>query len=370
MTRRILVTTGEPSGDLHGGHVVRALRALLPTADVAAVGGSQIAATGARMVESIDRLGAMGFIEPVLRFPTHYELFRRLRGEFREGCYDLLVTIDYPGFHLRLAEAARQAGVPVLHYIAPQLWAWRPKRADRWARAVDRLAVILPFETEFFRSHGLDATYVGHPLIDNDRRIPRDVARAELGLPAEARVLALFPGSRPGEVDRLWQPYRDAAVGLLRSAAATDVLVAATSWAVYPGSERMQVVRDRPALVLAAADAVLAKSGTTTLEAALADVAMVVAYRTHPITYRLARHLVTVPWVSLVNLIAEREVVPELVQHQVTAGELIRRTEPLLDRGSRPAMEQRAGFSEVRRRLGGPGASNRVATIATELLTR
>jgi lipid-A-disaccharide synthase len=370
MTRRILVTTGEPSGDLHGSRVAAALRALLPTAELDAVGGARLAAAGARIIHPIDRLGAMGFIDPVLQFPTHFRLYRRLRADFAAGRYDLLITVDYPGFHLRLAEAARAAGVPVLHYIAPQLWAWHPERADRWAKAVDRLAVILPFETAFFRAHGLDATFVGHPLVDNPPVIDRAAARAELGLDADARVLALFPGSRSGEVARLWPPYREAAARLLARGAADAVLVAAPEWARYEGAERFRLVRGDPSLVLAASDAVIAKSGTTTLEAALADVPMVVAYRTHALTYRLARRMVTVPWISLVNLIAEREVVPELVQDAVTVDRLVDVMSRLLDPASVESHQQRQGFAEVRRRLGGPGASNRVATVATELLSR
>jgi lipid-A-disaccharide synthase len=368
MTPRILVTTGEPSGDLHGARVVRALRAAMPDATIDAVGGPQIARAGARIIHPLDGLGAMGFVEPLLKFPAHWKLYRRLKRAFRASAYDLLITIDYPGFHLRVAEAARAAGVPVLHYIAPQLWAWHPERAARWSRAVDRLAVILPFEPEFFEAHGIESSYVGHPLVDQETPPDRAAARASLGIPGSARVLALFPGSRRSEISRLWEPYRGAAKALLRAERADVVLIAGTAWGNYPEADGMIVVRDQPSNVLAAADAVLAKSGTTTLEAAIADVPMVVAYRMHPITYRLARRLVTVSWVSLVNLIAGREVVPEVVQHAVSTEDLVRRVGPLLDPGSAETVAQRAGFREVRERLGGPGASSRVARLATELI--
>jgi lipid-A-disaccharide synthase len=368
MTPRILVTSGEPSGDLHGGRVVRALRAAMPSATIEAVGGPQLERAGATLIHSLDGLGAMGFVEPVLNFPVHWRLYRRLKRAFEARAYDLLITIDYPGFHLRLAEAARAAGVPVLHYIAPQLWAWHPKRAARWSRAVDRLALILPFEPEFFQARGVESSYVGHPLVDQEAPLDRATARADLGIPAAARVLALFPGSRRGEISRLWQPYRDAGRLLLDTQRADVVVVAGTEWGNYPGAEGMVVVRDMPSKVLAAADAVLAKSGTTTLEAAIADVPMVVAYRMHPITYRLARRLVTVKWVSLVNLIADREIVPEVVQDAVSTGDLVRRVGPLLDPHSPETLAQRAGFREVRERLGGPGASDRVARLASELI--
>lgn len=370
MTPRILVTTGEPSGDLHGARVVEALRERLPDTEIDAVGGPQLARVGARIIHPLDGLGAMGFVEPLLRLPHHLQLYRRLKREFIAARYDLLITIDYPGFHVRLAEAARAAGVPVLHYIAPQLWAWQPKRADRWSRAVDRLAVILPFEPPFFAEHGLQADYVGHPLVDLDPPPDRASARHALGIAADARVLALFPGSRRGEISRLWPPYRDAALKLLADGRADVVLVAGTAWGRYAGADRMLLVRERPSTVLAAADAVLAKSGTTTLEAAIADVPMVVAYRVHPITYRLAKRLITIPWVSLVNLIAEREVVPEVVQHHVVVDDLVRQVGPLLDPASAESLAQRAGFAEVRSRLGGPGASRRVAELAAGLLRR
>jgi lipid-A-disaccharide synthase len=328
-----------------------------------------MAATGATMLRDIEGLSAMGLVEILHKIPAHIRLHRSLCRGFREQRWDLVITVDYPGFHLRVAEAARRHGVPVLHYIAPQLWAWHPERAARWAAAVDRLAVILPFEQEFFGRHGIDASYVGHPLVDRGAPPDRGDARTRLGIAADERVLALFPGSRRGEIDRLWPIYRDTARDLLQRRRVDRVVVAGTTWGSYPGAEAMMVQRDDAGAVLAVADAVLAKSGTTTLEAALAGIPMVVGYRIHPLTYRLARRLVTVPWVSLVNLIADRQVVPELMQQQVTVSSLVAHMEPLLAPGSPEAAAQRHGFAEVRQRLGGAGASNRVADLALELAT-
>ena len=212
MPPRILVTTGEPSGDLHGARVVEALRERLPDTEIDAVGGPQLARVGARIIHPLDGLDAMGFVEPLLR--------------------------------------------------------------------------LLPFEPPFFAEHGLQADYVGHPLVDLDPPPDRASARHALGIAADARVLALFPGSRRGEISRLWPPYRDAALKLLADGRADVVLVAGTAWGRYAGADRMLLVRERPSTVLAAAEAVLAKSGTTTLEAAIADEPMVGAYRAHPITFR------------------------------------------------------------------------------------
>jgi lipid-A-disaccharide synthase len=368
MIPRILVVAGEPSGDLHGAHVVTAIRERLPEVAIEAVGGPRLAAAGAVIRRSLEGLSAMGFVEILNKIPAHVQLRRELAADFAKGRYQLVIVVDYPGFNLRVAEAARRAGIPVLGYIAPQLWAWRPSRAVRWSRAVNKLAVILPFEPLFLKARGIDATYVGHPLVDRQSAPDRALARIALGLPSDAKVLALFPGSRRGEVRRLWPAYRDAAIQLLDEGSCSAVVVAGTEWGEYPGSERFIVTRDAPEQVLAAADAVLAKSGTTTLEAALADVPMVVAYRTHPLTFAVAKRLVTVPWVSLVNLIAEREVVSELVQSQVTTERLVAEIRPLLDPTSIASRQQRAGLSLVRERLGGPGASARVADLAIGLL--
>lgn len=364
---RILISAGEPSGDLHGARLVAALRERWPGVKLAAFGGPRLEAAGVTMLRRMEPFTAFGFVEVVGKLPRHLGLLGDLRGAFRRGEFDLVILIDYPGFHLRVAEAARRAGIPVVFYIAPQLWAWRPGRARRFARAVDAMAAILPFEAEFLAGAGIKAEFVGHPLVETPRPSRAD-AREAMGIGPHERVLALFPGSREGEIARLWPILREAGGQLLAGGQCDRVLVAVTGAAVPPDTGGMATYRDDSARVLAAADAVVAKSGTTTLEAALAGTPMVVVYRVHPVTAWLARRVVRVNQIGLVNLVAGSPVVPELVQEALTVDALIAATAPLLDPAGQEAARQREALQLVRSKLGEPGAASRVAAIASRLL--
>ncbi len=364
---RVYFATGELSGDRHAAAVASAFRRLVSSASIEATGGPALAAAGAAIRHPISGLGAFGAAEIVGTIPRHVAVWQDLRRRFREGAIDLLVAVDYPGFHLRLADAAARSGVPVLYYIAPQLWAWGAHRAARLRRHIRQLAVILPFEEPFFHGFDIPTTFVGHPLLD--RSFPdRPSARAALELPDATSVLSLFPGSRPGEVRRLWPAFRDAAFQVQSALPETRVLVATVPGASYPGGEAFTLCGGDAGPVLAAGDAALCKSGTTTLEAALCGLPMVVAYRLHPWSFAIARRVVRVPHVSLVNLIAGRKVVPELLQGNATPEALARAVLPLLDRDSRAVREQRAAFAEIRARLGTPGAADRVAEMAAGLV--
>ena len=365
---RVFISVGEPSGDLHGANVVRAILRRRPDARIEAIGGPHMAQAGATVLFPIEGMGALGFAEVVSQIPAHYRLLRTLRRRFDAEPYDVVIVIDYPGFNLRVAQSAKRRGMKVMYYIPPALWAWWSGRAKRFARVVDRTAVILPFEQGFFQRLGIEAVYVGHPLLDRGPIPTQEEVRAALGIADGARVLGIFPGSRPQEVRRHWQPFRDAALELLAGGRCDRVLVAGTEGESYPDPGAIEILRDAPIRVLAASDAVIAKSGTTTLEAALAGTPMVVAYRTHPITYRIGMRAKKVPWISLVNLVAEREIVPELLQHAVSAAALRDAAGPLLDPLDPRRKAQVDALEEVRRRLGTPGASDRVAELIDELI--
>jgi lipid-A-disaccharide synthase len=367
-TPRIFISAGEPSGDLHAAEVVRALRERYPMASIEALGGPRMEQAGAMLRYRMEGLAAFGVVEVLTKIRAHYKLLRAMRADFHSDRYDLVILVDYPGFHLRVAEAAHAAGTKVLYYIAPQLWAWRPGRARRLAAAVDRLAVVLPFEQTFFGALGLRSEYVGHPLVDGKSWPTREQARAQLGINNGSRVLGIFPGSRSQEIRRLWGPFRDAALQLLREGSCDRILLAGTETGIYPDPGPIQIVRSNPVPLFAAADAALAKSGTTTLEAALAGTPMVVAYKVHPLSWAVFQRVRTVRWVSLVNLVAGREVVPEMLQEHAVAPELTAALRPLLDQRDPRTQAQREGLALVRKRLGEAGAASRVVGLAGELL--
>jgi lipid-A-disaccharide synthase len=284
----------------------------------------------------------------------------------------LLVVIDYPGFNMKVAAAASAAKVPVLYYITPQVWAWGSDRLERLARTVTKAAPILPFEEALLRKHGIDATFVGHPLLDRLEKLPdRAAARQSLGLIETDRVLALFPGSRAQEIDRHLDAFVGAARELQRRDPALKVIVSVAPHVTLDAKRcPFPMVRSASFTVLRAADAALCKSGTTTLEAAVAGCPLVVAYRTSALTYMAARWLVKIPNIGLVNVVAGRRLAPEFVQDALQPNAVADALEPLLDPKSPQRRVMVAGLDEMRASLGQPGAADRVATMALELAGR
>lgn len=327
-------------------------------------------AAGVDLIEHSERLAVMGFAEVLRHVPRHYALLRRLRQRLRRGRVGVVILIDYPGFNMKVAAAARAAGVPVLYYITPQVWAWGAKRLNELAATITRAAVILPFEEALLRQHGIDATFVGHPLLDRARELPdRAAARVQLGLPPNAKILALFPGSRVQEITRHLDDFVATAREVERLVPGVQPVVSiAPGMALDPARCPYLRVESSSFALLRAADAALCKSGTSTLEAAVAGCPMAIAYRTSPWTYAIARRVVKIPYIGLVNVVAGREVAPEFVQNAFVPATVARTLAVLLEHESPARATMLRAFADVRAQLGAPGAAGRVADMALELL--
>ncbi len=368
--REILFVVGEASGDLHAGKVAEVIHALRPDIPMAGIGGGHMAGAGVEIIEPVERLAVMGFTEVLAHIPKHWALLRTLRRRIGSGQVGLVVLIDYPGFNLKVANAAHRAGVPVLYYITPQVWAWGAGRLPTLAKVVTKAASILPFEEALLRKHGIDATFVGHPLLDRAMSLPSRIeARSALGLAPDGEVLAVFPGSRRAELARHLEPFVATATELQRRRPGLQVIVSVAPTVKIDGRDcPFPLVHGNSFTTLRAATAGLLKSGTTTLEAAVADLPHVIGYRTSPITYRIAQRVIKIPHIGLVNVVAGREVSREFVQDRFVPTRVADALEPLLDESSDARARARAGLAAVRGSLGTPGASDRVAHIALSLL--
>ena len=373
-----MLLAGEASGDAHGAEVARELRRTWPSCELVGMGGPEMASAGVTLSAELDDLAVMGFVEVIRHLGFFRRLFRTLEAKLESGTIDLVVAVDYPGFNLRFATRAHELGVPVLFYIAPQVWAWREGRAAKLARVADRVAVILPFEVPLLQSYGANVHFVGHPLVEPAEPAPWIHLHGPEVDPSRP-VVALLPGSRRQEIKRHLAVMVEAAARIRTERPDAQVCLAWAETLASPSGpalshtpagtwpEWMTVVQGSRSL-LAVADAGLVKSGTSTLESALAGMPFVCMYRTHPLTWLLAQRLVQVDHVALANLVADERVVPELLQDEATPERLASALLPLLDADSPVRAAQLDGFARVRERLGTPGAAGRVAVLAAEIL--
>ena len=367
--REVLFVVGEASGDLHAGKVAEALRAADPALPMAAVGGGHLRRAGATILVDVAELAVMGFTEVLAHIPRHARLLRHLTARLQSGRVGLVILLDYPGFNLKVAAAARAAGVPVLYYITPQVWAWGAGRLATLSSRITKAAPILPFEEALLRAHGVDATFVGHPLLDRVAGMPSpEEARRRLGLDPAAPVLAVFPGSRRAELARHLAPFLEVATRLQGIVPGLQVVVSVAPTVDIPAAHcPFPLVREASFTVLRAATAGLLKSGTTTLEAAVAGLPHVIGYRTSAITYAIAKRVVTIPHIGLVNVVAGRAVSQEFVQGAFRPDRVASALVPLLHGASPERAAAVQGLAAVRDRLGTPGAAQRVADMALGL---
>ncbi len=369
-----MIVAGEASGDLHGSKVAQALLRREPALQISAMGGDRLRKSGAEILVDSSQLAVVGLTEVLGRAGGLYRAYRTLKNFLRTGGVSLLILIDFPDFNLRLARVAQKAGVPVLYYISPQVWAWRSGRTRKIARTVQKMAVIFPFEIPLYRQVGLEAEFVGHPLMDilgPRKEVPVPSERTWGGKP----LITLLPGSRGKEIRSLLPEMIRAAQIIIRTKPEARFLVALAPGIHAPDVQEylpesgaaVSWVEGKTYEAIGAADLVIAASGTATLETAILGKPMVIAYRVSPLSYWAGRALIKVKWIGLVNIVAGRSLVPELIQGEARGERMAEEALKILE-AENYRKEMIEGLAEVGRRLGAPGACEKVAGMAREMI--
>jgi lipid-A-disaccharide synthase len=367
----LFLSAGDPSGDNAAGRLAAALKKHLPDLDLFGLGGEKLRYHGQHQLADSSDLAVLGFWEVARRFRFFQRLLARCADEIKRRRPAAVILVDYPGFNLRLAKKIKPLGIPVIYYISPQVWAWGQRRVGTIKNLVDLMLVILPFEVEFYRRHGMEAHFVGHYLLDD---IPQQYQRSPLPT-RQPSSLCLLPGSRPQEIERILPPMLETARRFNRLYG-TRAVIAGMKGRFdyeplvrdYAGDDIMVSFEDSRRIIYESS-LVLTASGTATLETAVIGRPMVVVYKTGFVTYQIARRLIRLDNIALVNLVLNERVVPELIQHQVTPENIL----PLLSRcyEDRPYVQRvKARLDTVPDLLGGTGASERAAQLIAECLRR
>ena len=367
MPGRILFVAGEASGDLHGAGVVRALKNRNGDLDIYGVGGDHMRDEGMEILFHIDKLAFMGFVEVVRNLNTVRDLRRKLLNVLNTRKPDVAVLIDYPGFNLRFARTLASKGIPVVYYISPQVWAWHKGRVGKMRGVVTSMKVVFPFEVEIYQKAGIDVEFVGHPIVERmSSRLRREDFFAMHGLDPTKKLIALLPGSRVQEIENIFPIMLDAARRLMHSFGVQTAVGVAPNLGLgvlgrYLSPEDGIVpVEQGTYELMNHADVAIVTSGTATLETGWFGTPMVVVYKTSPLTYLIGRMVVDVPYIGLVNIVAGKCVAPELIQRDLSPERLFEEVSPLIVDTTR-AQSMRTDLSVIRQKLGGPGASERVA---------
>ena len=364
----LLISAGEASGDLHGARLLHALRDQRPDLTAFGMGGSRMVAGGLDPIVRPEALSVVGIWEVVEKLPGVMRALSALAEAAASQRPDAAVLIDFPDFHGLLSRRLRRLGIPLVYYVSPQVWAWRRWRARTIASRARRIITLFPFETEIYRRLGADAVWAGHPLVED---VQEGLANPSPLAAKSRRRLVLLPGSRRGEIERHWPVMSETAARLSKKHDLEVVAVRAPE--ISPGcfdgaAERgIAVVSTGVHPILASADLAFVASGTATLETALCGAPMVVVYRTSTLSHTIARPLVRLRWIAMVNIVAGESVVPELVQGRLTVANLEREAEGLLESPDRCAAMKRS-LARVARELGPPGASARAAALVLSAL--
>jgi lipid-A-disaccharide synthase len=375
MAKRIMIITGEVSGDLYGSMLAAEITRSAPGIEICGVGGDKMREAGVETFLDSKDLSVVGFWEAVTRIHKLRQALDFAKRQIEQQAPDLLILIDYPGMNLRLASFAKARGVRVMYYVSPQIWAWGRNRIKLIRENVDKMAVILPFEVEMYEQEGIDVTYVGHPLIDIVRTdLKRDAFLDLLGLPNDGKLVALLPGSRVQEIEQHIAPLIRTASMLKQKLPAVEFVVVTLPSLksliedhISRSGESLAVMTRHRYDAIHHSDLAIACSGTATLEAALLATPMIVIYRLALLSWAVGRLIVKVPYISLANLVAGEEIVPEFIQNEVNAGTLAEEAASILtDHTRRDRMVDQ--LKSVKATLGPGGATNRAAEIALSLV--
>jgi lipid-A-disaccharide synthase len=374
--KKIMIVAGEASGDLHGGNLVQAMRRIDPSLRFYGIGGKKMQSTGVELIANSSDMAVVGLTEVLSKLGMILKVMAQMKTLLKETSPDLIILIDYPDFNLPLAKAAKKNGVKVFYYISPQVWAWRRGRIGKIKKIVDKMAVILPFEASLYNKAGVDATFVGHPLLDAVKtKYSRKEALHRFGLSEGITTVGILPGSRQSEVVRLLPEMLKAAEIIekklkpvqfvLPLADTLDIIF--VSHIIERSPVTVRIIRDEVYDVIGCADIVMVASGTATLETALMETPMIVIYKVSAPSYYVGKMVINVDHIGLVNIIAGKTIVPELIQDEASPENIANEVINILTDRVR-MNDMKAELSKIRDMLGSPGAAERTARIAYDMI--
>ena len=359
---KFFLVAGEPSGDLHGGKLIRAMQNIHPNSTFMGHGGNAMKDAGMQILEHTDDLSIMGFVEVIKHLPRMMKIMGKTIDTITRTKPDRVILIDYPGFNLRLGKNIQHLGIPITYFILPQVWAWKEKRIETMKAVLDQALSIFPFEQDWFETRGLPTNYVGHPFAEQEHvdETSKDFYQRH-DLTIEHPVLVLLPGSRQQEVDRHWPIFLKTVERLKQDNPNLQVMVGKAANVSFTPIPNTFKIEDNARKAMVAGTAALVSSGTATLECAVEDTPMIVCYKLSGVSWWMANTMASVKYASMVNLIADEIIVPEFLQQDMTASNLVAAVLPLLDHKNNLRKKMLTGFEKVRRTLGMPGVYDRAA---------